>query len=102
MRPSQLHVLPFVLLLLVTFKSTLGFENCTLCWDGATITKPGATITKLDYSIGLANNTCKDLSDSLLFLDSDSYDCEQTRFLYSADCGCPVSRVSLDPCTTLC
>ena len=35
MRPSQLHALPLVLLL-ATFKSTLGFEKCTFCFDGST------------------------------------------------------------------
>ena len=53
------------MLLLTTFKSTLGFESCIFCADGSTITKPDTTIDAF-------NITCQWLSDHLLSLDSES------------------------------
>jgi hypothetical protein len=94
MRPSQLHVFPFVLLL-VTFKSTLGFDSCKLCLDGSTITKP-------DYFISITTpfviNTCKDFSDGLLFVESDSSLCRDARGEWSAICGCPVAEDACSIC----
>ena len=91
MRPTQLHVLPLVLLL-ASFKSTLGL--CNLCSDGSTITKP-------DYFIGVTTpfvlNTCKDLSNALLFFDEDLPECRAARAL-SAVCGCPVAENACSIC----
>ena len=93
MRSSQLHALPFVLLL-ATFKSSLGLEGCNLCLDGSTITKP-------DYVLGFTEpfviNTCKALSDTLLFIDNDSDSCRASRTL-SAICGCPIAENACSIC----
>jgi hypothetical protein len=85
MRPSQLHVsLPLVLLLLATFKITLGFERCNLCWDGSPITEP-------DYlSVINTINTCQDLNDLLAELDTDSKFCNAMQSEHGVACGCPV------------
>ena len=93
MRPSQLHVLPLVILL-VTFNSAQCTPVCTLCSDGSTTTKP-------DYFIGLTNpvltNTCQDLSDTVLFFYKDALECQATRG-YSALCGCPVAENACSIC----
>ena len=85
MQPSQLHVLPLVLLLSAHCMQTLG---CNLCLDGSTITKP-------DYFIGITDpfaiNTCKDLSDALFFFNEDAPECRDARQL-SSICGCPVAE----------
>ena len=81
-----------IVLLVSTFKSTLGFESCNLCADGSTITKP-------DHLLGITSpymrNTSKDLIDALLIIRSEELLCDRSRF-YAAHCGCPVL---LDPCT---
>ena len=91
MRLSQLLVLP-VVLLLSTFKSTLGL--CSLCLDGSTITRP-------DYVLGLTDpfliNTCKDLADALSLFPEDSDPCLSARAL-SALCGCPVAENACSIC----
>jgi hypothetical protein len=91
MRPSQLHVLLFVLVL-AAFKSTLGL--CNLCLDGSTITKP-------DYFIGITKplviNTCKDLSDALWPIDSEPVLCGYEQQL-SAICGCPIAEDACSIC----
>jgi len=92
MQPSQQYVLSLVLLLLATFKSTFGI--CSLCSDGSTVTNP-------DYFIGwkelIVVNTCKDLSDIVLFLEIDSDECREVR-LWSTICGCPVAKNSYSIC----
>jgi hypothetical protein len=90
MRRSHLIILPLALLL-ATLKSALG---CSLCLDGSTITKP-------DYVIGLMGiiplNTCKDLSDVLVFIGDDSDRCINARGV-SALCGCPVADNACSIC----
>ena len=93
MLPSQRHVFSLVLLL-STFKGSHCFQSCSLCSDGSTVTKP-------DYFIGWTNpyviNTCKDLSDGLLFIDADSDACFEIRS-WGAICGCPVAENSCSIC----
>jgi hypothetical protein len=66
----------------------------SLCLNGSTITKP-------DYVIGLTDpiplNTCKDLSDALVFIGDDSDMCLSARAL-SALCGCPVADNACSIC----
>jgi hypothetical protein len=92
MRPSKLHALPFVLLL-IAFKCAHCIP-CNVCLDGSTMTKP-------DYLIGIKTpivlNTCKDVSDALSFVDNDSYICKDARYL-SALCGCPVAENACSLC----
>jgi hypothetical protein len=93
MLPSQLHVLPLVLLL-STFKGTHCFLSCSLCSDGSIVTKPDYF---LGWTIPVVVNTCKDLSDILLFFDADS---DEYRGItsYSAICGCPVAENACSIC----
>ena len=90
MRLSHLVMLPLALLL-SAFKSALA---CSLCLDGSAITKP-------DYVIGLTDpiplNTCKDLSNALVFIGDDSELCLDARAL-SALCGCPVADNACSIC----
>ena len=90
MRPSHLIIFPLALLL-ATFKCALG---CSLCLDGSAITKP-------DYVIGLTDpiplNTCKDISDALLFFPEDLDLCLSAKALGSI-CGCPVAENACSIC----
>jgi hypothetical protein len=67
---------------------------CNLCLDGSTATKP-------DYFIGFKDpfvlNTCKDLSDAMLFIGEDSVECQNGR-LWGALCGCPVAANACSIC----
>jgi hypothetical protein len=95
MRPSQLNILSFGLLL-ATFKSTRG--QCNFCLDGSAITKP-------DYFVGLkipfVLNTCKDINDALFFaieaVGSEAGLCREAQKL-GALCGCPVPENACSIC----
>jgi len=61
----------------------------------------GSTITKPDYFVGLTIpyvfNTCKELSNALLFVTDDFEGCRNARAL-SALCGCPVAENACSIC----